>query len=181
MFRLLVYWLLRRLVGLLARGAGRRARAGVGRAALPDQAALPTGEPATPAPDERPGGAGRGGAVSPSRATLLLAGGSGHAAPLASAVRSPATAAPSRQARQTTAPRGDRCAGGTAGAREPALGLHEDPRGVEEARHRGFRDDDRQPAASRRPRPRPAQARSQLVAVPAGRGIRPARQGRTPE
>src|SRR5438034_4056193 len=31
-----------------------------------------------------------------------------------------------------------------------------------EARHRGFRDDDRQPAASRRPRPRPAQDRSQL-------------------
>src|SRR6266516_5257383 len=31
------------------------------------------------------------------------------------------------------------------GPREPALGLHADPRGVEEAWRRGFRDDDRQP------------------------------------
>src|SRR5712692_6314959 len=104
-----------------ARG-GRPARPRVGRSALPDQGAVSTGEPATPIPDERPGGPGRGGAVSPSRATVLLAGGPGHAAPLASAVRSPATASPSRQARETAARPGDRCAGGTAGAREPAVG-----------------------------------------------------------
>src|SRR6266516_6485423 len=109
MFRLLVYWLLRRLVGLLARGAGRRARARVGRPALPDQAALPTEEPAAPTPDEGSGGAGGGGAVSASRATLLLAGRPGHAAPLASAVRAPASAAPSGKARQTTARPRDGC------------------------------------------------------------------------
>src|SRR6266516_4822230 len=176
----LIYWLLRRLVARVARGAdGQRdleyvvlryqikllSRQKSGRLQLrtSDRAVLAAA--ALFLPRER---------------RSCFAGRPGHAAPLASAVRAPAPAAPSPEARQTTARPGDRCAGGTAGAREPALGLHADPRGVEEARDRGFRDDDRRAAASRRPRPRPAQDRSQLVAVPAGRGVRFARQGRNP-
>ena len=100
------------VAGLLAlappgRSAGPRGgwtgRPGVGRPALPDQAAVPTEERATPAPDERSGGPGGGGAVSASRAPLLLAGRPGHAAPLASPVRASATAAPSTGSATRTA------------------------------------------------------------------------------
>src|SRR6266516_3525732 len=177
MLWLLVYWLLRRLVALLARGADgqrelevvvlryqikllSRQKGGRLQFRTRDRAVL----------------AAAALFLSRERRGCLLVGPDTLRRWHRQFVRG-RSAAPSGKARETTAPRGDRCAGSTPWAREPALGLHEDPRGVEEARHRGFRDDDRQPAASRRPRPRPAPARSQLVAGPAGGGARPARQG----
>src|SRR5436190_23816349 len=102
MLWLLVYWLLRRLLVLLARGAdGQRelesvvlryqikllSRQKSRRLQLrtSDRAVLAAAAPFLP------------------RERRSLAGRPGHAAPLASAVRAPATAAPSGKARETTA------------------------------------------------------------------------------
>ncbi len=112
----LAYWLLRRLVGLLARGDdGRR---GLESAVLRYQIKVLSRQRSRQLRLRTRDRAVLAAAALflPPGPMVLLPGGPRHATPLASAVRSPATASPPRQARETIAQLGDLHPGGAPGA-----------------------------------------------------------------